>query len=91
MIECALGDGSEFGPDCLIERSEVDGQMLLTVRHPDGGFRRFEQLQDGTGIVEADGADVVQRQLDGEILEVAVGEDRYRFSVALQGGDDRSE
>ena len=91
MIECALGEGSEFGPDCLVERSQVDGATVLTVRHPDGGFRRFEQLKDGTGIAELDGADIATRALEGDTLLVTVGEDRYRFKVAVRGADEQSE
>lgn len=86
-IACALGEGSEFGMDCLVERSSLDGKTLLTVRHPDGGFRRFEQLADGTGIEELDGADVATRSLDGDVLLVSVGEDRYRFKVAVRKAD----
>ena len=90
-IECALGDGSEFGPDCLVERSEIEGKTVLTVRHPDGGFRRFEQLKDGSGIAEMDGADTATRTLDGDILLVSVGADRYRFKVAVREADEKPQ
>ena len=91
IVECALGDGSEFGPDCLVERSEADGKTVLTVRHPDGGFRRFEQLKDGSGIAEMDGADTATRTLDGDTLLVSVGADRYRFKVALREVDEKPQ
>lgn len=83
-IECALGDGSDFGADCLVEREEVDGETLLTIRHPDGGFRRFQQLDDGRGLVEADGADQVSRALEDGTLLITIGPDRYRFPASVQ-------
>lgn len=83
-IECALGDGSTFGADCLVEREEVDGQTLLTIRHPDGGFRRFQQLDDGRGLVEVDGADQVSRALEDGTLLISIGADRYRFPAAVK-------
>ena len=85
MIECALGEGSDFGPDCLVERAETDGKRLLIVRHPTGGFRRFEQTDDGRGMAEVDGADTSIRRIDGETLELTVADDRYRFPVRLRG------
>ena len=87
MVQCALGEGSQFGPDCLVEREEVDGQTQLIVRHPDGGFRRFAQLDDGRGLIELDGADQLTRTLDGDVLEVSVGADRYRFTANVRGQD----
>ena len=85
MIDCALGEGSEFGPDCLVERETVEGEKHLIVRHPDGGFRRFAQLDDGRGLVELDGADQLTRALDGDVLEISVGVDRYRFTANVSG------
>ncbi len=85
MVECALGVGSQFGPDCLVEREDVGGQKQLIVRHPDGGFRRFAQLDDGRGLIELDGADQMTRMLDGDVLEISVGADRYRFTANVSG------
>ena len=90
MIECALGEGSEFGPDCLVEREEVEGEKHLIVRHPDGGFRRFAQLDDGRELVELDGADQLTRALDGDVLEISVGADRYRFTANVSGRDNQN-
>ena len=78
-IECAIGPGAEFAPDCLVERAGIDGATVLAVRHPDGGFRRFEQLADGRGLAMYDGAGIAELALAGEVLEVRVGNDRYRF------------
>lgn len=91
MIQCALGKGSEFGPDCLVERTDVDGERQLIVRHPDGGFRRFAQLEDGRGLVELDGADQLVRTLEGGTLEVSIGVDRYRFVANVRGDDNGAD
>lgn len=90
-IECAIGPGAEFGADCLVERGEADGAAVLTVRHPDGGFRRFEQLSGGRGLEALDGADPVEQELTDELLEVSVAGDRYRFPARPQQGDDAGE
>lgn len=78
-IECAIGSGSDFGPDCMVERTTVGQVKVLVVRHADGGFRRFEELPDGAGLAAYDGADAVKQRLDGDFLEVEIGGDRYRF------------
>lgn len=78
-IECAIGAGSDFGPDCLVERTTEGDAQVLIVRHANGGFRRFEQLPDGAGLAAYDGADVVTQKLDGNVLVIEVGGDRYRF------------
>lgn len=84
-IECALGEGAEFAADCLIERSAVEGARILTVRHPDGGMRRFEQVEDGRGLIVADGADEAKLDFADEVLEVTVASDRYRFPATPDG------
>lgn len=90
-IECAIGPGAEFGADCLVERGEADGVAVLTVRHPDGGFRRFAQMPDGRGLSAFDGADPVEQELAGALLEVSVAGDRYRFPARPQQGGDAGE
>ncbi|MFV0645951.1 MAG: hypothetical protein ACK5NN_15895 [Sphingomonadaceae bacterium] len=82
-IDCAIGPGAVFAPDCVVDRVEKDGQTILVVRNGDGGFRRFIQLDDGRGVGAADGADAVARSYENGILEVTVGEDRYRFPASV--------
>lgn len=84
-IDCALGDAADFAPDCLVERSTVETARILTVRHPDGGFRRFEQVDDGRGLIVVDGADRAKLNLSGNVLEVIVAQDRYRFPATPTG------
>ncbi|MFT4026128.1 MAG: hypothetical protein QM676_04925 [Novosphingobium sp.] len=79
-VECALGPGTSFAKDCAIERSREGGVYRMVVRHPDGGFRRFEVDQDNA-IVSSDGADAAQVAVNGTVAEVTVGDDRYRIPL----------
>ena len=89
LIECALAGAAAFARDCPVERSQEDGQAILIVRHPDGGFRRFEITSDGTGMATADGAQAALVSLREGGVEVAVGTDRYRFPATIAGDDRR--
>ena len=82
VIDCAVGEGSGMGPDCTVETSQVDGDTILTISNPDGGFRRFRILPDGAGLESLTGADEAEQTLDGDVLEIAVGGDRYRLPAA---------
>ena len=81
-VECALSGAAGFAPDCTMERQDVDGQRLLIVRHPDGGFRRFELGVPGRGIITADGMEQAAVDRGEGLVEVRVGADRYRLPVA---------
>lgn len=77
VIECAIGAGAEFSPDCLYDYRADAGQVVIW--HPDGGFRRFSLLPGGAGVASADGVEQVIQGMMGGQLEVTVGEDRYRL------------
>lgn len=81
-VECALGGAAGFAPDCTMERAERDDDKLLIVRHPDGGFRRFELGVPGKGLVTADGMEVAEIARQDGRVEVRVGADRYLLPVA---------
>jgi hypothetical protein len=85
-IACALAGAQQFAPDCAVERlsKAQDGDDVVIVRHPDGGFRRFVLIDGGTRIATADGVGEVQAVLAGPDLEVTVGQDRYRFPSATK-------
>ena len=88
-IACALGDKTAFARNCVVERVQRNGRLMLVVHHPDGGFRRFEVLKDGRGLALADGSRPMAAAVRGQFLEVRVGEDRYRFpytASAKNGG-----
>ncbi|MEZ5743220.1 MAG: hypothetical protein R3D89_05680 [Sphingomonadaceae bacterium] len=83
-IACAIGGMSRYQATCGVERSLADGRLELTVRHPDGAFRRFVVLDDGHGLAVADGAhQAVTRYVDGH-AEVAIENDRYRFPATTR-------
>ena len=76
-IACALDGVAEFTPSCTVERAIVPGGSIETVRHPDGGIRRFEI--EGDWVRTADGADTATTAVRDGATEVTVGDDRYRF------------
>ncbi|WP_395333879.1 hypothetical protein WBP06_08790 [Novosphingobium sp. BL-8H] len=78
-ISCAIGGSAELKPVCAVERYRGAEGLILLVRHPDGGFRRFTVVGDGRGLVVADGAQVAVTRLEGDRLDLSVGADRYVF------------
>jgi len=81
-VPCALGGAKEFKPDCTREIAQIDGKEMWTIRAPNGGFRRFQIIDNGTRIATADGAWELQAARVGNELEVRVGDDSYRFPAA---------
>ena len=89
-VDCALGPGTSFARDCAIERSREGGVYKMVIRHPDGGFRRFEVDKDNA-IVSSDGADAAQVAVDGTVAEVTVGNDRYRIPLEAAPASDAAK
>lgn len=86
LINCAVGAAATLSRVCSIERQESDRGLLLTVRHPDGGFRRLLVTEDGRGVAAADGAQPAQVTLVGSNeIEVALGDDVYRLPATVKG------
>jgi hypothetical protein len=73
-LACALDGAAEFARVCRAESQIVAGGTILIVRHPDGGFRRFEI--EGDIVRTADGVDPTVT-VRADATEVAVGSDRY--------------
>ncbi|MBB3980554.1 hypothetical protein GGR44_000185 [Sphingobium fontiphilum] len=79
-VACLIDGQSEWTRDC---RYDQDG-AILTLRHADGGFRRFRIVGDGRGLEPADGAEgAIIRIVDDGMIEVAVGPDRYRLPATM--------
>ncbi len=76
-IDCALAGAEEFTRVCTYQ--EVPANRQVVIWHPDGGFRRFDLLPGGAGVASADGAEQVIQGIMGGMLEVTVGDDRYRI------------
>lgn len=85
VIDCAVAGSAKFLPDCFVEDSRVGARRFLTVRNKDGAFRRFEMVDDGRGVIAADGAEEASAKWSAEgVLEVVVGTDRYRFPARMK-------
>jgi hypothetical protein len=76
-IPCALEGAAGFSPTCTVERQIVPGGTILVIRHPDGGFRRFEI--EGDLVRTADGVNQAVVTVLPDATQVAVGTDRYRL------------
>ena len=73
-VLCRVNGAKDMAPLCRRENERDQ----LTIRHSDGGFRRFVVVDDGRGIVTADGAETAQiEQLDSGRIRVTVGSDAY--------------
>ncbi len=89
-IACARGDAA-LAPICTIDQARGRDGLILTVRHPDGGFRRLLVTQDGRGVVAADGAEAARvTVIDAKQIEVALGGDRYRLPATINRQGKRS-
>jgi len=81
-IECAFGAKADWARACVAERQ---GDML-TLRHADGGFRRFTIVKDGRGLVPADGAEQAKVDIVGDRqIELTIGDARYRIPATIAG------
>ena len=84
-IECRFGEMAQFERSCTLEGREGEGGRILAIRKPDGGFRRLEVVDDGRGVVAADGAEAaLVTLLDDRRIEVAIGGDRFRLPATAQ-------
>ncbi|GHD03487.1 hypothetical protein [Novosphingobium pokkalii] len=84
-IDCATDGARVFALDCRVEPVVEGARHLLVVHHPGGGFRRLLKVDDGRGVIAADGVvpATVAWLADGR-LEVTVGSDRYRFPAKVK-------
>lgn len=91
-IECALAGSAAFQRTCTTEQIAGAAGKILIIRHPDGGFRRFDILTDGRGLSPADGFDETRiGLLDGGMIEVSSGDDKYRLPAQIKGKDNPSD
>ncbi len=59
-IACAVDGQAEFANVCAVDLAQVEGKKIVVVRHPGGGFRRFEFFTDGRGLASSGGAEEAQ-------------------------------
>ncbi len=86
LISCAVSGASVFAARCEVETAQTKEGLILTLRHPDGGFRRLLVVKDGRGVVAADGADVaLVKPIANNMIEVALAGDTYRLPATVKG------
>ena len=84
-VLCAQGD-EPLARVCTVDRERRDEGLVLTVRRPDGGFRRLLVTNDGRGVIAADGAEPARvAVVDSARIDVSVGSDRYRLPATVRG------
>ncbi len=83
-IECAVDGAEAFDRVCTVERT-AEPEVILTLRAPSGSFRRLAVARDGRGVTAADGAEPATVAVVGkDLIEVAVGSDRYRLPARVR-------
>jgi ribosomal protein L34 len=83
-IDCRIAADDQFHRFCRLERERTEQGMLITVRKPDGGFRRLIATRDGRGVVAADGAEQAEVRIVGEnLIEVALAGDSFRLPARI--------
>jgi hypothetical protein len=84
-VACAVAGATEFSRSCQIETTETGTGLILTIRHPDGGFRRLQVVKDGRGVVAADGAEFAEvTPLNPREIEVLIAGNRYRIPATVK-------
>ena len=82
-IACAHGSDA-MTPGCSVDMASTAQGLELTLRHPDGAFRRLLVTADGRGVVAADGAEqAVVKPAGSDRIEVAIGSDRYLLPATV--------
>ena len=85
-IECALEGAKLFDRTCTIEEMSGEGGTILIVGRANVGYRRLQVTTDGRGVVSADGAEPAKVSIVGDnVIEVAIGNDRYRLPANTSG------
>ena len=83
-IACLLPGASDYKPLCTVERAASPDGTVLTVRAPDGGFRRLLVVKDGRGVIAADGAEPVRVAAAGtDGIAVTAGDIAYRLPAKI--------
>ena len=85
-IECALEGAKLFDRTCTVEEMSGVDATVLVVGRPNVGYRRLQIATDGRGVVSADGAEPAKVTIVGDgMIEVAIGNDRYRLPANTGG------
>lgn len=80
---CAQGR-AELVAQCTLDREPTPKGLVLTLRHPDGHFRRLLVAPGSADVIAADGAQVARVVPTGAgQIDVAIGIDRYRLPATI--------
>jgi len=83
-ILCAVPGSNRFERQCTLDRTETAEGVILTARQPDGGFHRLRKVDDGRGVIAADGAEEARvAVLGSDGIEVSIGGARYRLPARV--------
>ena len=83
-IECRFGGLEQFERSCTYEREGERGELLV-IRKPDGGFRRLRIVDDGRGVIAADGAEPARVTIvESNQIEVEIGGDIFRLPATMR-------
>jgi len=75
-IECAVNGDTNFTRGCETERLSGEGGTTLVIRHPDGGFRRFNA---------ADGSEKAKIEIvEAGKIRISVGTDIYIMDAKVK-------
>ena len=84
-VDCAPAGAGDFQRVCTVERLQGAEGTILTVRHPDGGFRRLLVTTDGRGVIAADGAEKAVVSIIGDNrIQVSLAGHRYRLPATVK-------
>ncbi|HEX8580020.1 MAG TPA: hypothetical protein VF655_10565 [Allosphingosinicella sp.] len=84
-VECAVGGAGAFEKVCALDRAQSPEGLTLTIRAPNGSFRRLLVTSDGRGVIAADGVEQAKvTSLGTSGIEVAIGGDRYRLPATIR-------
>ena len=87
-IECALAGSSTFDRVCTTDKISGPEGQILVIRHPDGGFRRFNILTDGRGLSPAEGFDETKITiLSSGLIELKSGDDLYHLPAQIKASE----
>lgn len=78
-IACAPPGEAVLRDACAMDQSSDARGTVLTIRLPDGGFRRLRVDDDGRMVTAADGSEPASVRPLADAIEVSIGGARFRL------------
>jgi len=77
--------GETVTTECTVDSMKTPEGIALTIRHPDGSFRRLLQVKDGRGVIAADGAEqAVVKAANDKAIQVAIDGGLYQLPARIK-------